>query len=1247
MKVIKNNILFYTKKVTSLSLLLVLLSGMALGQECNIIYVSPSGQGAGTKSSPTNLQNALTLANPTDNQIRLATGIYMISSQIDMVGGVTLEGGWDPTTWEKTNSAQTHIIRNNTNVTPNPARLVALSCVGISDFDIIDIRVEVEDAGGNGISTYGIYLDGCSNYSLVRLKVHAGNGSDGIDGVSGVDGIDGANGEDGMDGNECGSGSTGGGAGGNSGAGYPGGDGGDGGPEGDPIVIWPPWDFDSGRGFDGNPGQDGQGPLFGTGGYEGDKNTNATPSADCFFIGACSAGLITHGGAGTDGGNGADGADGTNGTPTHSGGFFIPGDGQNGVDGEHGSGGGGGGGGGSHGGALLGENGSGAGGGGGGEGGQGGTGASGGTGGGGSFGIYLWNNGINGKIKDCNVTSSLPGLGGVGGIPGGNGGGGGRGGLGGGSGCSVGRGGDGGDGGDGGRGGNGGGGSPGFSQAIYEDPAGIAAAQTNMNSPVEPQVFLNNSGCTFHDIEFSTNATGIVQWYFDGSAIPLSQIGQDVEIQYSNTGKSSITLVVNGVPYVLTDFESVFADGTPYLPTIQSNDDTICPGGSASFSATFPTNFQVLNYAWNFGDPASGANNTSTQAAPSHTYNDVGTYLVTLQTSSSCCGDSKIDSFYVDVVPFQTPEVFISATDNDVCEGETVTFGAVGIHGGSNPTYQWYINNTPGPAGNTFTTSTLNNGDQITCEMTSSYPCALNNPVTSAPIIISTHPNPNVTCSSQNNYLGGNTIFDAQIASGTGTAPFDYEWSFGDGGTGFVQNPIHVYGGTGTYNTSVVVTDTFGCVGTCNMNVDIIIPPYVYADYTTVITQDCGSTTVNFADSSEGNPTTWHWDFGDGTTPGTTANPTHTYTDPGTYTVTLAAGNGVFTDTVVYPNQVTVIPNPASDFASDKKTVCAPGAIKFYDASQGSVAWQWDFGDGTTSNLQNPGHMYEEPGDYTVALTVTSPESCTDTKTVNNFIKVLVSPKAGFYADTVVCTTVPVAFIDTSTGANTWSWNFGVEDTFTVDTIQFPFYTYMEPGQYTVTQAVTNTLGCPDTLIKELYIEAIPYPTSYFEPDTEALQLPDTLIQLFNYSQDFTGVLWDFDNGDSSVVLNPLANYQDSGLYNIVLYAYNDLGCVDTFDIMFQVYEQETFFVPNSFTPDGDDLNETWNVYGRGISEITVRIFDRWGKMVFMSKSVDQPWDGTDFNGDPVPQGVYTYSVDLLWYRGRAFSRQGTITIMR
>lgn len=1247
----------------------MLISALGTAQECNIIYVSANGTGSGTQAAPISLLNGLTLVAPGVDHIRMASGTYNISNTIDLIGGVTIEGGFDPITWEKSNNAPTLIHRDNTNVTPAPDRIVAISAVGITDFHLHDLSVLVDDAGGAGVTTYGIHIDGCSNYSLSRVRSTAGNGSNGIDGVAGVDGVFGVDGLQGLDGNLCGGGNIAGGAGGSSWGGgiSAGGAGGDGGIEGtsDELTCcsssfpWGPYIID-GEAYDGQPGQDGLGPNPGTGGPEGPGFTNGL-SACLWLAGGCTAPVSSYGQVGVDATDGADGAAGLDGIPTHTGGFFVPGDGEDGEDGEHGSGGGGGGGGGSHGDvvALLGindENGSGPGGGGGGEGGQGGSGATGGTGGGGSFGLYIANNGSGGVLNDCVLNSGLPGLGGIGGFPGGLGG---QGGLGGYGGLGCGQGGQGGDGSAGGNGGFGGNGAAGISQPLYEEPTGIQTVQTNLAANVEPDVVLGTTGCTFSDIYYSTNSNGIIEWFYEGSTVPVNTVGQNTTAQYTGMGAFDLTMVSNGVPYFLSEFVNIFIDGSPYLPTIQGN-DTICPGGVVNFSSTWPINFNVLGYRWNFGDPVSGTANTSSLANPSHTYTEVGTYMVTLQTESPCCGWAKPDTHYVVVMPVVDPDVFITATSTEICEGEEITFGAVPYAGGTNPTFEWFQNGVSGGTGASFTPVFINNNDQVYVRMTSSYPCPTTPTVNSDIVTVIVHPTPVVDCSNVTDaYLGANTGFNADVT--VGTAPYEFFWQFGDGGSSTEQSPAHLYGGTGLYNASVEVTDTFGCSVICDVPVDIIIPPYVYAGFTHIVDAQCGSTTVEFTDTTFGNPIEWLWDFGDGNQ-STQQNPSHTYTSGGPYTVTLAASNGVFTDTIVMPNMVEPLLVPTAEIMVTETELCDSADMRFYDNSINASSWEWDFGDvaagveANSSNLQNPYHTFNNPGTYTISLTVYSEDQCS-ADAIPVQIIVHESPVAGFWVDTnVVCTELPIFFNDTSEkdiNITNWAYHFSDKDTTievngsVVDVIE---YTFDEDGWYTVTQYVTNRItGCKDSA--KIQMEVRPHPIADFYPDSVALQLPDTTMEFWNASLNNNpdSSFWDFGNGYTvDNIPHAVGVYQDSGLFDVQLIVMRDIGCPDTIVQPFRVWEQETFFIQTAFTPNGDGTNDVFEIQEKGIVEWHLQIYDRWGKLQWETFDVKEFWDGTQMkSGKELPQGAYSYQIDLTWYTGKGFSKMGTITLFR
>ena len=230
-------------------------------QECDIIYVSPNGSGSGTKTAPTSIQNALSLVGSGVDQIRMAQGTYPISDTLNLVSGVTIDGGYDPTTWVKCNNTPTLIHRDD--VAPTSVSIFAMAAENISDFHLHDISILVDDAVEISSSACGIYINGCSDYSLDRVKITAGNGADGIQGDPGIPGLSGADGMDGDNGASCGTGAARqGGPGGNgwSGGIAAGGAGGDGGEEGDGLQP-----FQNADGNDGYDGAAGAGPAPGTG----------------------------------------------------------------------------------------------------------------------------------------------------------------------------------------------------------------------------------------------------------------------------------------------------------------------------------------------------------------------------------------------------------------------------------------------------------------------------------------------------------------------------------------------------------------------------------------------------------------------------------------------------------------------------------------------------------------------------------------------------------------------------------------------------------------------------------------------------------------------------------------------------------------------------------------------------------------------------------------------------------------------
>jgi len=216
---------------------------------------------------------------------------------------------------------------------------------------------------------------------------------------------------------------------------------------------------------------------------------------------------------------------------------------------------------------------------------------------------------------------------------------------------------------------------------------------------------------------------------------------------------------------------------------------------------------------------------------------------------------------------------------------------------------------------------------------------------------------------------------------------------------------------------------------------------------------------VQFTDKSTGSPTSWKWNFGDGST-STSKSPAHTYSKVGKYTVSLTVKNAAGSSTKTIKNYITVKTpvKPVAAFSASPTSGKAPLTVVFKDKSTGSpTSWKWSFGDGTVKTSQNPTHTYSKVGNYTVKLTVTNAIG-SNTITKTNYIKVLGKPVAAFTASPRSGTKpLKVQFTDKSTGSPTsWKWNFGDG---TTSTTHNPLHTYIKKGKLTVTLTATNAAG--------------------------------------------------------------------------------------------------------------------------------------------------------------------------------------------
>ncbi len=327
-------------------------------------------------------------------------------------------------------------------------------------------------------------------------------------------------------------------------------------------------------------------------------------------------------------------------------------------------------------------------------------------------------------------------------------------------------------------------------------------------------------------------------------------------------------------------------------------------------------------------------------------------------------------------------------------------------------------------------------------------------------------------------------------------------------------------------------------------------PVLPVAAFSSNISSGSSPLVVSFADKSTGTPSTWKWNFGDGTY-STSKNPVHTYSAAGNYTVSLTVSSNAGTNTATKSNYIKVTANnttqkPVVSFWGSRTSGTAPLTLGFTDASTGTpTAWNWSFGDGTYSTVQGPRHTYSKEGNYTVTLTASNAAG-SGMKTRTDYIKVtatILNPVAGFSSN-VTSGNLPlhVAFTDKSTGTlTTWNWSFGDG---TYSTQQNPVHTYSKSGYYTVTLTASNSAGSNSTT-KASYIkvtETVTKPVVSFWGSRTSGTAPLTIGFTDSSTGSPTAWNWSFGDGTYSTVRSPRHTYSKAGNYTVTLTASNAAG---------------------------------------------------------------------------------------------------------
>ncbi len=843
----------------------------------------------------------------------------------------------------------------------------------------------------------------------------------------------------------------------------------------------------------------------------------------------------------------------------------------------------------------------------------------------------------------------------------------------------------------------------------------------------------NDSTCVGSVTYFYGEGDSIVSWYweFGDGGTASSQNTQHI---YYEPGIYTVTL------YVVDQFgcsnsvsHDVLVNEQPFAQFTYANN---CYTDTTYFTdQSFSSNSVIKSWFWDFDDPASSPNDTSTLQNPTHIFSDAGTYNVKLRvTDLNGCVDSIVHQVQVFTKPIPLFSYDI------VCEPHgTVYFYDESVPGGSgsiindwfweidenyysteqNPHYTYTITDTCYAV--TLTVTDLNHCsssytdtvcilDPLEVDFTANRVCYTKPthfdasylpdddsvkswkwefgdgkpPVTTAFDTISyTYSNPGtyqvvLTAKNINNCTATahhTVIVDAlplpdfsyddaicneptqfhDSSSGNGTEIQSWYWNFGDissGGNNFStqQNPSHVYPpNDSTYYVTLQVTNQNGCID--SITKPVIKNPCIVALFDLSSDTLCSGDYTCFTDSSyiyqnAGNIIDWQWDFGDGNSYNYSSfQPTicHVYENPGNYSVTLTitgrVNNNNFTDSQTL--KIYVNPSPTADFINSP--ACNNTYISFTDESAENglpiVSWYWDFGniliDTDTSTQQNPTYFYDKAGEYDVGLIVTNNEGCRDTIIQNLDIHNRPSAEFSFEGP---CLNNPTFFYDESDSSDIaiqqWYWDFGNPNTEADTSIkQNPSYNYKQIGNYNVNLIITDKNECIDTIIKSLQIIEPPISAFTIEENVEGIQ---GQVMFENLSINSTYYYWDFGNGDTSYLDEPVITYHKNGTYTIQLIAYNDNNCSDTTYLDYEVF-LKGLYIPNAFAPLSPNPDvKLFKPKGYNIKSYNIEVYSKWGNLLWSSTKLDsegrpvEGWDGK-YEGELMPQGAYIWKAKALF----------------
>lgn len=707
----------------------------------------------------------------------------------------------------------------------------------------------------------------------------------------------------------------------------------------------------------------------------------------------------------------------------------------------------------------------------------------------------------------------------------------------------------------------------------------------NINIPQALNANLNLSTDCNNNVfinNFTSNGNSFIWLWGDGQ----QTLGNAISHNYSSSGNYTISLILSNSTCTDTLTYPITISATPVSVFTYTN--------NCDYSINlFNTSLNSTQFEWQWGNGNQSTGNVST-----YTYSNSGVYNITLIAMNGNCSDTTVQQITI------PDTLYANLTLTNDCNNNVLvnnfTSNATSIN--------WLWGDGQQSTGIVTSHAYSNDGSYNISIILSNSNCD-----DTLQYTIDAYSTPNASFTAN-----ANCDLSVNLNNTSSANSSQFEWNWGNG-TNTTGNPSsYLYSLAGPYIITLIAKNG-PCSDTTTQSV--ILTPIVNSQFN--VTPDCnlGVTLQN----NSSNALAYQWIWGDGTNNST--NPSYyQYDTSGNYLISLIAYNGICTDTSTYTVMVDTFPNSAIIYSYNN---CHDTLL--LTSQFNSSSYLWILGDGNTSNLNSINHNYSQPGIYTVSLINTN-SYCSDTADVTLTLPGTVTAA---FTSSISCD----GFLSAQPliNNNNWQYNWTLGDGTTMSSPTIS-HQYQNPSIYQLS-LITNNGYCIDSTSA-----SIEYPLAVIHEIKTVIDSCEKNVSFTISPTPNTPVIWTFGDGTTSTSNNPSHKYEQPLLYNCQVIIDPLSICADTVNIQLDFSNAliaNELFIPNSFSPNNDLINDVFEIQKQVCGFEEAFIFNRWGFQVYHSTNSKFTWDGT-YKDEPLPEGIY-----VLLIKFKNGSHQSTLTILR